>query len=81
MTLILFILIEIDMLIGDNDNKDFVDIIFPSLTIAERGEMMKIIIIPVMLIIKNFFDYFFVNIEDKVIKNLYEITYMQKVLT
>lgn len=71
---------EIDMIIGDTSNKDFIDLFFPTLTIAERGELLKILIMPIMLIIKNFFEYFFVNTEDKVLQVFHEIPYTQRYL-
>lgn len=71
---------EMDMIIGDTDKYDSIDAILPKLTIAERGELLKIIILPVMLIIKNFFDFFFVNTEDKVLQIFHELPYTQRTL-
>lgn len=52
-------------MISDTDEPDFLDMVIPNLTIAERGEILKILIIPLIFIIKNYFMYFF-NTPEKI---------------
>ena len=61
---IVFFLIELELTINDTDSPDFLDFILPSLTIAERNEIFKLIMISALKLLSKFLTIFFENKED-----------------
>eukprot|EP00825_Cyclidium_porcatum_P042782 TRINITY_DN5921_c0_g1_i2.p4 TRINITY_DN5921_c0_g1~~TRINITY_DN5921_c0_g1_i2.p4 ORF type:complete len:119 (-),score=19.81 TRINITY_DN5921_c0_g1_i2:113-469(-) len=65
-----FLLIEIDLVISNTQKSDIFDKIFPYLTISERGELLKLILLPIIFLIRLYFSTFEKTSEEKILDQL-----------
>ena len=66
-TIIVFLLVEIDIIFRESIAHDIIDTIYPYLTIAERLEILKISLLPFIHIVKYYFRIFVPHTHDEIL--------------